>query len=200
MYAKRNTGSPRYLTRILNKPTIPPELKRIAGVCVILLALGGALQTAGAQTEANKAVIERWVEFWETADMTIADEILAPDFVGHIPHYPGASDLEGYKAEVAKGPTYVTDFDATIEDLIAEGDKVAGRFTAAGIMQPFNVTYTNTWIVIFRFVDGKIATCSASSSNSVRYRRRATRTPGASPRRSRATPAIRRRTRPASSA
>lgn len=134
-----------------------PRIKSILIVCVVCLALGGVSQIATAQTEANKAIVERWLELWETADLAIADEIFAADFVAHIPHYPDASDLEGYKEEVVKTPTYVTDFQGTIEDLIAEGDKVVGRFTAAGTMQPFGVSYTNTWIIIFRFVDGKIA-------------------------------------------
>jgi steroid delta-isomerase-like uncharacterized protein len=107
-------------------------------------------------TEANKAVIESWLKMWETADLAIADEIFATDFVSHIPHYPDAADLEGYKEEVARTPTSVPDFDATIEDMIADGDKVVGRFTASGTMQPYGVPYTNTWIVIFRFVGGKI--------------------------------------------
>ena len=126
--------------------------------CVLWTLAASVLFCSGvsAQTEANKTIIERWVEMWETADLAIADEIFAADFVAHIPHYPQASDLEGYQGEIVKNPTLVPDFDATIEDLIAEDDKVVGRFTAVGTMQPFNMPYTNTWIIIFRFVDGKI--------------------------------------------
>jgi len=133
------------------------QIRNISIACIILVALGGVFQTATADTEANKAVIGRWLEFWTTADLAIADDIFATDFVSHIPHFPNAADLEGYKEEVAKTPTTVTGFHATIEDMIAEGDKVAGRFTAAGTMQPFGVPYTNTWIIIFRFTGGRIA-------------------------------------------
>lgn len=110
-----------------------------------------------AQTEANKAMIDLWTVLWKTADLAIADEIYTTDFVAHIPHYPDADDLEGYKEEVAKGPSYVSDWNAIVEDLIAEGDRVVGRFTAGGVWQPFGIPYTNTMIIIFRFVDGKIA-------------------------------------------
>jgi len=122
-------------------------------VSTLLVFCGGAVT----QTGANKALIERWLEMWETADLTIADEILTADFVAHVPHYPQAGNLEGYKGEITNNPTVVPDFDGTIEDLIAEGDKVVGRFTATGTMQPFNTAYTNTWIIFFRFVDGRIA-------------------------------------------
>jgi steroid delta-isomerase-like uncharacterized protein len=133
------------------------QTKRIFILSVLAVALAAGYQTAAAQTEANKAVIDRWTALWKTADLAIADEIFTADFVAHIPHYPDADDLEGYKEEVARGPSYVSDWDATIEDLIAEGDKVVGRFTAGGIWQPLGVPYTNTMIIIFRFVDGRIA-------------------------------------------
>ena len=132
------------------------QVKSVLVVCVVIVSLGGILETASAQTEANKAVIDRWLVLWTTVDLTIAEEIFAPHFVSHIPHYPEATDLEGYKAEVAKTPTYVTGFQLTLDDIIAEDDKVAGRFTATGTMQPFGVPYTNTWIILFRFAGGQI--------------------------------------------
>ena len=132
------------------------QSRRIIIGCTFAIMLASSFQAVFADTEANKAVIERWLEFWTTADLAIADEIFATDFVSHIPHYPDAADLEGYKEEVAKTPTTVTGFSATIEDMIAEGDKVAGRFTATGTMQPFGVQYTNTWIIMFRFAGDKI--------------------------------------------
>jgi steroid delta-isomerase-like uncharacterized protein len=113
--------------------------------------------------EANKAVIERWLELWNTQDLTIADEVFATDFVPHMPHFPDIIDVESYKAEVANTPTTISDFHATFEDIVAEGDKVVARFTATGTAQgeimgiPVDgVPYTNTWIVMFRFADGKI--------------------------------------------
>jgi len=113
--------------------------------------------------EANKAVVQRWLELWNTQDLAIADEIFATDFVPHMPHFPDIIDVESYKAEVASGSTTIPDFHATLEDMVAEGDKVVARFTATGTAQgeimgiPVDgVPYMNTWIVIFRFADGKI--------------------------------------------
>jgi steroid delta-isomerase-like uncharacterized protein len=114
--------------------------------------------------EANKAVVERWLELWNTQDLAIADEVFATDFVPHMPHYPDIVDVESYKAEVATAPTSIPDFHATLEDIVAEGDKVVARFTATGTAQGEfmgvlvdGVPYTNTWIVMFRFAGGKIA-------------------------------------------
>jgi len=107
--------------------------------------------------------LNSWLELWNTQDLAIADEVFAPDFIPHMPHYPHVTDVESYKAEVATGSTLIPDFHATLDDIVAEGDKVVARFTATGTAQgeimgiPVDgVPYTNTWIVMFRFVNGKI--------------------------------------------
>ncbi|UCF17494.1 MAG: ester cyclase, partial [Phycisphaerales bacterium] len=57
----------------------------------------------------------------------------------------------------------IPDFHATLEDIVAEGDKVVARFTATGTAQGEfmgitvdGVQYTNTWNIMFRFAGGKI--------------------------------------------
>lgn len=107
-------------------------------------------------TSENKATVERWLELWNKGDLTIAESILSPEFVSHIPQFPNVTEIESYKAEIVKTGTDIPDFHATLDDIIAEGDKVAGRFTATGTMKPANVKYTNTWIVLFRFAGDKI--------------------------------------------
>ncbi len=123
--------------------------------CIILIAFAAVFQIS-ADTEANKAVIVRWVELWNTGDLAIADEVLATDFVSHIPHYPDVTDLESYKGEITKSRTDVPDGHVALEDMVAEGDKVAVRLTVSGTAQPAGVHYTNTCIVICHFADGKI--------------------------------------------
>lgn len=115
-------------------------------------------------TARNRVVIDRWLELWNTGDLSIADEIFAPGFESHIPHFSQITDTGSYKAEVARTGEEIPDFHAALEDFITEGDKAAGRFTATGTVQgelagmPADSTrYTNTWIVVFRFAEGKIA-------------------------------------------
>lgn len=115
-------------------------------------------------TARNRVVIDRWLELWNTGDLSIADEILAPGFASHIPHFSQITDTGSYKAEIARSGDEIPDFHAVLEDFITKGDKAAGRFTATGTAQgvlagmPVDSTrYTNTWIVVFRFADGKIA-------------------------------------------
>ena len=134
------------------------QIRKSLIVCIVCIASGSFFQTANANTEANKAVIaERWLEMANTADLSIADEIYADYFTSHIPNYPQVVDLESYKREVAGSAAIIPDFQTTLEDIFAEEDKVVGRFTATGKMPPVGAPYTNTWIILFRFEDGKIA-------------------------------------------
>lgn len=65
----------------------------------------------------------------------MADEILSPDYVDHV--------VEGPKAQTVRGPYALKraaamfrdafpDLHYTVEDVVAEGDKVVARFTARG--------------------------------------------------------------------
>lgn len=83
--------------------------------------------------EENKALVRRVVEeVWNKGNMTVADEHLSPDYVHHnLP--PGTPhDREGYKQMVRMHHTAFSDFRLTIEDVVAEGDKVALRFNWSG--------------------------------------------------------------------
>jgi predicted ester cyclase len=123
-----------------------------------LVVSGGVVRTAAADTEANKALIrDRWLEMLYTSNFATADEIFTTDFTCHMPHYPQVADLAGYKVEVVSASTIIADFQIVLEDLLAEGDTVVGRFTATGKWPPEGIPYTNTWIIFFRFADGKIA-------------------------------------------
>jgi predicted ester cyclase len=92
-----------------------------------------------------------------TADLSIADEIFAEDFVSHIPGYPQVTDLEAYKQEAASAAAVIPEFSVVVEDLFFAGDRAVGRFTATGLMPPDGVPYVNTWIIVYRFEDGRIA-------------------------------------------
>ncbi len=121
-------------------------------------------------TEDNKALARRDIEAWNRGNLTelsaTIDEVYAPDFVYHLPNLPfpagGIRSREDFKQ-------FVTAFLAalpgqfTIEDLIAEGEKVVARYTYRGTHQgPWRgvpatgkaVTFTG--IYTYRIVDGKI--------------------------------------------
>lgn len=101
-------------------------------------------------TEENKAIVRRWsAELFNQGHLEVADEIVAPTYRRHDPGDPfvveGPEDL---KHLVSMLRAHVPDLHISVEDVIAEGDKVVTRYTGA--------QGKVSGIQIFRLVDGKI--------------------------------------------
>lgn len=87
-------------------------------------------------SEANKRILRRFFEeLFNTGDLSVADEIVALDYVNHntIPGEPYGR--EGLKAFVTLLRTAFPDIHFTIDDQLAEGDKVATRLHFTGTHQ-----------------------------------------------------------------
>jgi len=84
-------------------------------------------------TETNKAVMGRFVEFINTASEKLAEELISPGAVFHV---PGRTEPmrgpAGYLAIIGMMRGGFPDIQWTLEEVIAEGDKVAARFTMRG--------------------------------------------------------------------
>jgi len=116
--------------------------------------------------EENKAIVRRQEEkLFTQGNLDAADEIYAPNYVGHDPTNP--EDMRGLVAAKQAAADYreaFPDLQVTIEDLIAEGDKVAARVRFRGTHQgeleglaPTGRRVESTGIVISRIEAGKIA-------------------------------------------
>ena len=109
----------------------------------------------------NKALARR---AWENMDdPDIIDEVYAPDVVWHEPD----QDIQGTeqaKQFIAMYKTAFPDLNATVEDVIAEGDKVVTRVTLRGTHQgeieefgpPTGRQIESKGITISRIEGGKI--------------------------------------------
>ncbi len=90
-------------------------------------------------SEQNKAVARRiYNEVFGQGRLDVIDELLDPNFVEH-EEFPGLSPgREGLKQFVALFRAAFPDLLLVVEDLIAEGDRVAARITFSGTHQgPF---------------------------------------------------------------
>lgn len=85
-------------------------------------------------TEANKEIVRRYLELWNTGNLALADEVIAPDFVDHT-HPELAPGPEDVKREVTAFRAAFPDAHATIEQMICEDDIVAFRFVLRGTHQ-----------------------------------------------------------------
>jgi steroid delta-isomerase-like uncharacterized protein len=84
--------------------------------------------------EENKAIMRRYFEgAWEQGDLELLDELLASDYVNHDPATPDTpTGPEGVKGVVSMFRSGMPDLKVVIEDMIAEGEKVATRYTLEG--------------------------------------------------------------------
>ncbi len=139
------------------------QIIKISTACIIIIASGGFFQIATADIEANKAILLRAEEFWNTGNMAIADEVYSVEFVNHDPTAPDVGDLESYKGFAAATRAGMPDFHVTAEVIVAEGDKVASCWTATGTqtgelvgIPPTGIQARWTGITIYRCADGKV--------------------------------------------
>ncbi len=115
-------------------------------------------------TEKNKAIVRQFFEEGPSkGNLKAANELLATNFALHGP-LPCAPGIPGISDVITACRAAFEDLNVTIEDMVAEGDKVAARFTARGIhkgafmgLHPTGKPITMTGIEIFRVEDGKIA-------------------------------------------
>jgi ketosteroid isomerase-like protein len=107
--------------------------------------------------EQNKAIVRRvFAEIANRGDMSVVDELYANDFVDHSA-FPGqAPGPAGIKEAVGDFRSLFPDLEVTIEDLVAEGDKVVSRETWRGTHASSGRAARGEVIHIFHLKDGRI--------------------------------------------
>ncbi len=117
-------------------------------------------------SEAHKVIARRLIEeFWNDGNYAVAADLLTPDCAVHDPGTPGRPGGVAGEQETCRMYRAATpDLHFTIDDLLAEGDKVVIRWTAGGTQRgelmgiaPTNRRTSVTGISILRFANGKIA-------------------------------------------
>jgi steroid delta-isomerase-like uncharacterized protein len=83
--------------------------------------------------EESKATMRRYLGVFEQGNIDLLDELLAPDYVNHSPATPDLpTGPEGVKGVVTMFRSGMPDLRVIVDDMIAEGDKVATRYTLEG--------------------------------------------------------------------
>lgn len=83
-------------------------------------------------SDVNKAVLRRYFqEVWSQGNLAFVDELFARDCVGHEPLRGFCGPAESKHLIATQHQTWPA-LQVTVEDQIAEGDKVATRWTARG--------------------------------------------------------------------
>jgi steroid delta-isomerase-like uncharacterized protein len=113
--------------------------------------------------EENKALVRRFVEeFWNEGNTTAADELMAADAEIHMPTGE-VVDPDGLKGFAGTWRGSFPDWHSSFEELIAEGDRVAERWTGRGThrgelqgIPPTGKRVEVPGSVFYRIVGGKI--------------------------------------------
>ena len=116
-------------------------------------------------SEENKALARRWADIFNQDNLDLVNEIYAPDVVGHDPAMPeDIRGVEGAREFYSMYRSAFPDTEITVEDQVAEGDKVVTRWTARGThqgevmgVQPSGNRVEVMGITISRIEGGKIA-------------------------------------------
>ena len=115
-------------------------------------------------SEENKTQYRRTIEeVFNQGDLAIVDELVAPDFLNH-DGPPGMNNRgpDSTRQIVRMLRTAFPDLHVTIEELVAEGDTVAGRVTMRGThlgpfqgIAPTGRSFQQDHMHFVRFRDGK---------------------------------------------
>jgi predicted ester cyclase len=108
----------------------------------------------------NKRKVETLFDnCFNQGDLGLLDQLVAPDYVGP----QGSKGPGGFRGIVVGLRTGFPDIHYTVDDVIAEGDRVAVRWHWTGTNKgpfrtfaPTGKTFTNPGVGIFQFKDGKI--------------------------------------------
>lgn len=82
---------------------------------------------------ANKKFMTRFVDFINTADPKLADELVSPDAIFHIPGRPDPlKGPSGYLNVIAMMRSGFPDIQWSLDEMVVEPNKVAARYTMRG--------------------------------------------------------------------
>ena len=114
-------------------------------------------------SEENKAVVRRWVEAFNEGDTNAVDELLTDSYVRHDPNSPEVRGPEEEKQLIAMYRSAFPDLRFSIEDMVAEDDRVAMRVGISATHEgellgipPTQRRLSFTAMELYRLAEGKI--------------------------------------------
>ncbi|MEV8267768.1 ester cyclase [Microbacterium sp. NPDC076911] len=121
---------------------------------------------APATMDANKAmIIDFHQRLWGTGDHSAIDEYFLPDAVVHFSGFDGSA-VQTVRDDASRWWGAFADTRTTIQDILADGDRVIVRWDTSGLhmgqygkVEPTNKTINMTGIDIFRIADGQVVEC-----------------------------------------
>ena len=111
--------------------------------------------------ETNAALADRFAaEVWNNGNLDLIDEMIAADFVRHLPnswHTPKIEGAVAFKEYMTNIRTIYPDFHREVQKRIAEGDMVASSWTVTGTNKDLDKMISVRGMSMTRYADGKAA-------------------------------------------
>ena len=123
------------------------------------------MTTLTEMTDQNKAAYRRFIqEIFNEGRLEKLDELLAPSYILHNAPLGTPPGRDGVRQVVTMFRTAFPDLEVTIEDQVAEGDKVCSRTTTRGThrgaifgIRPTGKAVTMRGLTLVRIADGRVA-------------------------------------------
>lgn len=138
-------------------PQVRVLLAALAGVLLLGASLPASGQEAAAGLDANKALVRRYFALLSEGDLAKLDEVFAPDFIDRTPGNPNSTGGPGAIRETqTKARELFTDISYLVDDLLADGDRVAARYTVSARSRSTTRSIQVTGASFFRIAGGRI--------------------------------------------
>jgi hypothetical protein len=108
------------------------------------------------QVEPRAVVARYWQGLWRDRDLSVIDEFVAEPYVRHSAAGTRSLTRAELKREIAGAWRVLHDPDTTIEDQVADGDRVWTRATTQGINLDTGEPSVLTWLVVHRLAGGQL--------------------------------------------
>ena len=113
--------------------------------------------------EENKAIVRSWVEAFNEGNLEAVDELLTDSYVRHDPNSPEVRGAEEEKQLIAMYRSAFPDLHFTVEDMVAEDDRIAIRLSISAThkgellgIPPTESRLSFTAMEIYRLKEDKI--------------------------------------------
>jgi predicted ester cyclase len=110
-------------------------------------------------TDSNKRLVQQLYDTLNSGKLDELSRVIGPDYLAA----DGSRGPQAFGAVIGRLRTAFPDIHYTIDDLVAEGDRVTARWTWRGTfsgqfrdISPTGERVANTGMAIFRVADGKI--------------------------------------------
>src|SRR5439155_18740111 len=106
--------------------------------------------------ETSLSLVRRYIDAVNAGDLEVINDLFAADYVNHRPTGPeaGPAAMREFVASVRRT---LPDISMSVDEMIADGDKVGVRVTLRGTSTVLNRLVTIPEIQIYRIADGRIA-------------------------------------------